>query len=53
MKFIRISIDRRIAERIILRRRHTCMRGERCLRSMGGFISQSISYMKGSGWNEC
>ncbi|MCU4140000.1 MAG: hypothetical protein MW690_000604 [Methanophagales archaeon] len=32
---MRISIDRRIAERMILRMRHTCMSGERCLRRMG------------------
>jgi len=36
----------------ILRMRLTC-KGGRCLRRMGGFISQSILYMKGDGWNEC
>jgi len=47
-----ISIDKRIAERTILRMRHTCMRGERGIRRIGGFISQSIPYMKGGGRNE-
>ena len=51
---MRISMDRRIAERIIiLRMRLTCMSVERCLRRMGDFISQSIPYMKGGGRNEC
>jgi len=48
---MRISINRRISKRIILRMRLTCRSVKRCLRRMEGFIL-SIPYIKG-GRNEC
>jgi len=47
---MRISIDRRIAERVILRMRHTCMRGRDAYE---GWEVLFHNYMKGGGRNEC